>query len=223
VRHRFLAIASTPGYFLALERVVCPLKIVSTLCINFNFCAAMPACARASLACITCRKSKAKCDGKVPAAIASPSSRTLSTVPADLPCSRCQRLDRICQWKAAHRTGRPKTRPQAESSTSSQSTISTPFEAQMSPLPAFDQDLYDLAIQSLDQDALNLFSFGFEEEGISVNEDLPDLTSLLVPTSEHNEANTWQPGTSLNDQAMGIATPHINDEEQNRLGSLRLG
>lgn len=178
----------------------------------------MPACARASLACVSCRSSKAKCDGKIPAAIASPSSRTLSTVPADLPCSRCQRLDRLCQWKAAHRTGRPKSKTNAESITSSQSTISTPVETQMSPLPPFDQDLYDLAIQSLDQDALNLFSFGFEEDNLVPNEDLTTSPSLVVSMPDVNGAKS-----SPNDQVMSTVMSHSVVDEQDRLSTLRLG
>lgn len=117
----------------------------------------MPACSRASLACIPCRIAKNKCEGTVPSAIASSSGQTLSSVLADWPCPRCQRLKKDCQWKSAHRTGRPKRT--AESIAKQDSIMEfSPDSLSSTPNPLADPDLYDFVAKSLDEGSLSLFS-----------------------------------------------------------------
>lgn len=80
---------------------------------------------RSSLACLSCRVAKSKCDGIIPAAIAasaasatgpetssnqaSAATSSASTAPieAESPCSRCLRLGLSCTWRPCQRLGRP--------------------------------------------------------------------------------------------------------------------
>lgn len=132
---------------------------------------------RAALACLSCRKGKARCGGTVPSAIASPSSKTLDAVPADLPCSRCQRLGLDCTWRPVNRTGRPKktdkTTLHSPSSAMSTSTVS--------PSPPLQQDI-DLFT---DQDLFHVFASSFGQGTPDAN----GLTSLFTFPADEGSAD----------------------------------
>ncbi len=67
---------------------------------------------RTRMACITCRRSKHRCDGQAPPEIlhAAPASTFTITVGPSERCSNCRAADLACEWAPKAQMGRPKKR-----------------------------------------------------------------------------------------------------------------